>query len=278
MNLKLFFQGFREGAGAFVGDLSALVPRIVVALFVFLITWFIARMIRNFSDRKLRNKMEDPLLAAFLATFIRLIIIIIGLLLALQILGFGGILASILAGAGITAFIIGFALRDIGENFLAGILMAFKRPFRVGDYVETGSIRGIVVGLNIRDTHLKTPDGKDVYVPNSIIIKNPLYNFTIDGFLRFDFVVTLPAKSDYEKQMALIEEAVKKVKGVLKERRKTSVSISAVFPSKVEVSVGFWIDTFSDEISSEVIRSEVMLSVQKALEEYQETLPAQTAG
>ena len=70
--------------------------------------------------------------------------------------------------------------------------MAFKRPFRVGDFVESGVIRGTVLALNVRDTLLKTPDGKDVSVPNALIIKNPLINYTIDGFLRFDFVVGLP--------------------------------------------------------------------------------------
>lgn len=270
--MNTFLEDTKQEIIQYYDGLVAITPKLFMALFVLLVTWFIARLIRNFSDRKLRSKMEDPLLAAFLAAFIRTIILIIGLLFVLRILGFGSFLTSILAGAGITAFIIGFALRDIGENFLAGIIMAFKRPFRVGDFVESGAIRGVVVGLNIRDTHLKTPDGKDVFVPNSNIIKNPLFNYTIDGFLRFDFMVTLPAKSDYEKQIALIKEAVNKVEGVLKKRRMTSVIISAVFPYNVEANVSFWIDTFSDEISSELIRSDVMLSVQKALEKYQESL------
>ncbi|MEE4176043.1 MAG: mechanosensitive ion channel domain-containing protein [Bacteroides sp.] len=271
--MNTFLEDLRQEIIQYYDGLVAITPKLLIALFVLLVTWFLARQIRNFSDRKLRREMEDPLLAAFLATFFRTIILIIGFLIVLRILGFGGFLTSMLAGAGITAFIIGFALRDIGENFLAGIIMAFKRPFRVGDYVESGSIRGVVVGLNIRDTRLKTPDGKDVYIPNAMIIKNPLINFTIDGFLRFDFIITLPAKSDYEKQLALIEETVNKVKGVLKERKKTIVSVSSVYPYKVEVNVSYWIDTFSDEISSEIIRSEVMLSVQNALEKYQETLP-----
>ncbi|HAZ24509.1 MAG TPA: mechanosensitive ion channel protein MscS, partial [Algoriphagus sp.] len=101
------------------------------------------------------------------------------------------LVSGLLAGAGITAFVIGFALKDIGENFLAGILLAFKRPFKVGDTVDINGIRGVVLNLNLRDTQIKTPDGKDVFIPNATIIKNPLVNFTIDGFLRYDFIVGL---------------------------------------------------------------------------------------
>jgi small-conductance mechanosensitive channel len=102
-----------------------------------------------------------------------------------RFVGLTGVVSGLLAGAGISAFIIGFALKDIGENFLAGILLAFKRPFRVGDLVDIGGIRGTVLILNLRDTQIKTPDGKDVFIPNANIIKNPLVNFTIDGFISF---------------------------------------------------------------------------------------------
>lgn len=111
--------------------------------------------------------------------------------------------------------------------------MAFKRPFRVDDFVETGPVRGKVLALNIRDTRLKTPDDKDVYVPNANIIKNPLINYAIDGFLRFDFVVGLPAGSDCKALMKGIENAVNGVEGVLKKRRKTSVAITGISPGRI---------------------------------------------
>jgi small-conductance mechanosensitive channel len=86
-------------------------------------------------------------------------------------------------------FIIGFTFKDIGENFLSGILMAFKSPFRIGDLVQTGDITGYVTSLSLRETTLKSLDGKDVFIPNSTILKEPLSNFTIDGFLRYEFVI-----------------------------------------------------------------------------------------
>ncbi|TVQ86800.1 MAG: mechanosensitive ion channel family protein [Bacteroidetes bacterium] len=264
--MRTFFQDVLNQFALYFHGVGELAPKFFMAAIVLVVAWFIARLIRNMADKKLKKSMEDPLLAEFLATMTRTVIFIIGISLAFKVLGLSGVTASILAGAGITAFIIGFALRDIGENFLAGILMAFKRPFRVGDFVETGPIRGRVVALNIRDTQLKTPDGKDVYVPNANIIKNPLINYTIDGFLRFDFLVSLPSNTDHHLVMKEIEIAVESVEGVIKRRRKSEVYVTAIAPGRVDVTVSFWIDTFRTRFTSDHIRSEVILRVQKLIE------------
>jgi len=270
--MQKFFSDLREELFQYYDGIVAFTPKLLMALLVLILVWIVSRQIRRISDRKLKKQMEDPLLAEFLATMIRFIIILTGLIISLKIIGLGGVTAGILAGAGLTAFIIGFALRDIGENFLAGIIMAFKRPFRIGDFVESGAIRGTVIALNIRDTQLKTVDGKDVYIPNANIIKNPLINFTIDGYLRFDFVVGLPPGSDYKKAMKIIEDAVNQTEGIIKRRRKTSVNVSGISPGRLDLTVSFWIDTFRVKETSEKVRSDVILAVQETLEQNQEKL------
>jgi small conductance mechanosensitive channel len=267
MRFRTFFDDILEELLGYYDGIVIITPKLLLASFVMFVVWFLARTIRRFTDRKLKIRMEDPLLAEFLATMTRFVVIIIGILLAFRILGMGGITSSILAGAGISAFIIGFALRDIGENFLAGILMAFKRPFRVGDFVESGAIKGTVLALSIRDTRLKTPDGKDVFVPNAMIIKNPLINYTIDGFLRFDFIVEIPAFTDYTKVIRDITTAVNSVEEVIRRRKKTQVYISGIAPGKINLTVSFWIDTFKVKLSSDGVRSEVILRVQKVIED-----------
>lgn len=244
----------------------AITPRLLISILVIVITWVISRLIRNFTDNRLRTRMEDPLLASFLATLVRGIIIFVGLVFAFRTMGLSNLTNGLMAGAGVGAIIIGFALRDLGENFLAGILMAFKRPFRVGDFVETNNIRGRVVHMSIRDTQLKTPDGKDVFMPNASIIKNPLTNFTIDGYLRIDFQVGIPAGSNYEEQLKLIEAAVNKTAGVILRRRKTTTHVTAILPGRLDVMVSFWIDTFRSRETLEQIRSNVIANVQRAME------------
>src|SRR5690625_6434311 len=75
---------------------------------------------------------------------------------------------------------IGFAFKDIGENFLARFFLAFSRSFRENDLIETGGITGTVRGIHIRHTHLRTSDGCDVFVPSAQLFTKPLYNYTLE--------------------------------------------------------------------------------------------------
>jgi small conductance mechanosensitive channel len=243
----------------------------VAILMVFV---FLARQSKSFLSRRLSKSMQDPLLANFLATILKALVILVGLLLIFRIIGLTGVVAGLLTGAGISAFIIGFALKDIGENFLAGILLAFKRPFRIGDVVDINGIRGQILTLNLRDTQIKTVDGKDVFIPNATIVKNPLVNFTIDGFLRYDFIIGLDYGSDYKAAMILILNTVSKVPGVLADQKSPNVWVSDLSESTLNIQATFWVDTFDLKILDVVVKSNVILEVLTALEKGGYNLPA----
>ncbi|MBK8196272.1 MAG: mechanosensitive ion channel [Lewinellaceae bacterium] len=204
----------------------ALLPKLFIALILFAVLLLLARSSRRFSQRRLTARMDDPLLARFIARLIGTLIIILAILVSLQIVGLGGMAVGLLSTAGLGAFIIGFAFKDIGENFLAGIVLAFNRPFRVGDTVELSGIKGTVVTLNLRDTQIKTFDGKDIYIPNAMVVKNPVVNYTIDGFLRLDFTVGLDYGSDYTRAMQVMLDTVNSVPGVLKGEKAPSFAIT----------------------------------------------------
>jgi small-conductance mechanosensitive channel len=265
MEVKPIFEALSAEVIVYYDALIGLIPRLLLVLLVFSITWLLARQVRRISGAALKRNMEDPLLAIFLSRLVKAFIYIIGISVMFKILGLGGITASILAGAGITAFIIGFALKDIGENFLAGILLAFKRPFRVGDYIETHNVRGRVLALNIRDTQIKTDDGKDVYLPNANIIKTPLINYTIDGFLRYDFTVALGDGADFEKAMMLIEHTLIGIDGVLGNQYSPKVQANIAGGLRIELFVAYWIDTFKSKHLESNIRTKAVLAVRDAL-------------
>jgi small conductance mechanosensitive channel len=259
-----------------VGDWGNL-ERIAISLFfglvILLFFHFISLWLKNFSVTRIAKKTKDQLLADFIGSGIRIIILLFGITLLFRFLGLSAAVSGILASAGITAFIIGFALKDIGENFLAGILLAFKRPFRIGDMIDIQGVRGRVLSLNLRDTQIKTLDGKDVFLPNAMIIKNPLVNFTIDGFLSYNFVVGLGYGSDYQKALDLIEATLKTVKGILQGQRKPSVNISELTPSTLNITVFYWVNTYNPEISDPKVKSNAILAVLTTLEDAGFNLP-----
>jgi small conductance mechanosensitive channel len=245
-----------------------------IATATFILFLFLARKLKAFLRVRLIRRMDDNLLANFLSGLFGSIVILIGLLVIFRIIGLTGVVAGVLAGAGISAFIIGFALKDIGENFLAGIILAFKRPFRIGDIVDINGIRGRVLALNLRDTQIKTIDGKDVFIPNGIIIKNPMINFTIDGFLRYDFIVGLDYGSNYQEAVDLIKTTIVTVPGVLKGNKSPAVWVVELAESTLNIQVTFWVDTFERAISDAVVKSNAIIQVLTALEKAGYNLPA----
>lgn len=236
--------------------------------------YFLANVLERFLKKRLIKRMDDPLLANFISVIFRLVIILIGFMVVFRVIGLTGVVSGLLAGAGITAFVIGFALKDIGENFLAGILMAFKRPFRVGDIVDIAGQRGTVLTMNLRDTQIKTGDGKDVFIPNATIIKNPLVNFTIDGFLRYDFIIGLDYGSDYRKAMEIILAEIKQVEGVLQNTKMPNVWISDLAESTLNLQVTFWVDTFDRKIGDMKVKTNAIIAVLEGLEKAGFNLPS----
>ena len=203
-----------------------LLPKIAIAVIVFIIILIIASKISQLVRKAASLRMDDPLIVNFLGRITRWSLIVSGLILCMFLLGLGGIAGGLIAGAGVSAIIIGFAFKDIGENFLAGIILAFSRPYNIGDKVETGSTYGIVRALDLRNTHIKTFDGKDVYVPNAMVLKNPLINYTRDGFLRYEFLVGIDYDDNIQHAIEVILKAVSSVEGVLAGDKAPQVQIN----------------------------------------------------
>ena len=255
-DLLLQLQSYYEG-------MVTLLPKLILAILTFTILYFIANRSKKIVNDRLTARMDDPLLARFLARMVKVGIVIFSLMLVFKIVGLGDIAAGLITGASVSAVVIGFAFKDIGENFLAGIMLAFNRPFRVGDTVELDGIIGKIVALNMRTTHMKSFDGKDIYIPNASVVKNPVINYTIDGFLRQDFTVGLDYGSDVDKAINIIEKEMDQIAGVLTQSAKQpSVYISKLNTSTLDLTVHYWLDTFDSKYSGTKIKT---LAINKVL-------------
>ena len=123
-NLKEFYNKTLE-------QLPEIGLGILVLLAFILASWLIKKTV----SKRIKPKSKNPLLASFMGKIVAFAISLIGFVFFLQIIGLGGIAKHIVAGAGITTFVLGFAFKDIGENFLSGIILAFNSPFKIGDLI-----------------------------------------------------------------------------------------------------------------------------------------------
>jgi len=260
-----FFQDVYKHLEGYYYSLVDLTPKLILAIVVVLISWFIASRIGLIADTSLKKRMHDRLLATFIARLIKSILLIIGILIMFRIVGLNGIAKSILAGAGISAFIIGFALKDIGENFLAGILLAFKRPFSIGDIIESNGVKGQVITLNLRDTEIKS-DSKIIYIPNALLIKNTLINYNSAGFLLQTFTVGLEFGSDLNKAIVLVKEVLKNNDQIEDKDHDDSAYITDVNAGIAQLNIRYWVKTGAKKNNSEN-RSKIITQVLNTLKE-----------
>lgn len=237
-----------------------------ILLFV-IVGFVLSRFVQRRIKIHLNNKSPNYITANFTSQIVGFVLRAIVVFTTLYLLGLSSFTNKLLAGAGLLTFVIGFALKDIGENFLAGIILAFKSPFKLDDLIEVNDIIGHVKDISIRETLLKTPDGKDVFLPNSIILKNPLYNYTIDGFLRYEFTVGIAYENNPTEAVKIVLETINKVDGVLTGERGPSVTVYELSTNSININVKFWIDTFQSTRRSvhHSIRSKLLDDVVKAL-------------
>ncbi|OAB28825.1 Mechanosensitive ion channel [Flavobacterium fryxellicola] len=238
-----------------------------ITLLFLILGFVVANFVKSRVKLRLVKKSPNQITANFTSQIVGFILKSIVLFSTMYLLGLDSFTNKLLAGAGLLTFVIGFALKDIGENFLAGIILAFKSPYRLDDLIEVNGIMGHVKDISIRETLLKTPDGKDVFLPNSIILKNPLFNYTLDGFLRYEFEVGIAYENNPTEAIKLILETVKKVSGVLKENKMPIIAINELSTNTININIKFWINTFESTSRSvhNNIRSQVMNDVLEAL-------------
>ena len=215
-------------------------PLFGVALVVIIVFWTIAR----FVDR--RDGWVDKLNSSSLARqlikrIIRLTIIVIGFVIALEIFDATSIVGAIIGAAGLAGLALGFAFKNIVENYLAGILLSTRNPFEIGDSVEIGGKTGKVARLTSRDTVLVTYDGNHLRIPNGVVMNSILLNYSRNPLRRFDFSVGVSTDYDLSEAKKLGLETLAKNPAVLAEPGPNAI-VDSLGDSSVVIQFFAWID------------------------------------
>src|SRR5690554_1967050 len=244
-------------------SIGVFLPKLLVAGVIVILFYILGYFLRWLFRKRLITKLRSSIVATFMGEVLFWIALIIGVIVALGALGFKNVAGSLLAGAGISAVIFGFAFKDILENFLAGFIIAIQKPFKVGDIIEVQSYKGPVQALELRSTQMRLADGRDIWIPNALIVKGVLTNYTRDGLLRHQFTVTLKMSDDIEKVRNAILDFIDSLPNVLK-RPVPNVLVEEITTTGVVIRILFWINQGSSviktdpEVRGESIKSHVM--------------------
>ncbi len=250
-------------------------PEVTVGIILLMVFIFIGILVRKLVVNRLKKRSKDLLLINYIGRVIFLLFLIIGIVIFFNQVGLGRAAGGLLAGAGVSALILGFAFKDIGENFIAGFFLAFSRPFNTGDIIEVTDLMGRVKGMSFRNTHIRAFDGRDIFIPNSIMIKNPLTNYTKDGYMRHEFIIGMDYGVDISEATVVILETIKSLKNIVQSKNFTPfVTIDKFGSSTINLKIFFWINTYDFLGSITILKSNVMKAIVNRLMKEGFNMPA----
>ncbi len=245
-------------------------PLIIFAIVILPIAWWLSAAVAGLLRRWLLGGMESPLLRDIFSRLLALPIFLIGLYVVLQVAGLTQLAFSLLGGAGVLGIIVGFAFRDIAENFLASLLLSIRRPFRSGDFLDVGGMQGSVQSMNTRSTVLLSSEGNHIQIPNATIFKSTIINYSASPIRR----ETIEVGVGYEASIARAQEIVMNMldahEAVTKEPQ-PMVLVDSLGASTVNIKAYFWIDARNYSVLK--VKSAILRQVKRVLTEEGISMP-----
>ncbi len=226
---------------ATIGDMIlSFLPKLVAAGLVLFVFWVILRITRP-ALRGLLEKadFDGALIRLLVDQVFRATVWVIALVMAISQLGVD--VGAMIAGLGVAGIAIGFAAKDSLQNTIAGFLIFWDKPFKVGDYITTQSQYGEVTNITMRTTRIRTPNNTYVVIPNSQIIEDVLVNHSIHGDTRVVVPLGISYASDIDRAREVLLEAVASVEGVKSDPAPT-VAVTELADSSVNLAVRVWIE------------------------------------
>lgn len=245
--------------------LVALAPNVVVALLILIIAWLISRAMRKATTNLLGRLNVGAAVTGLVATVIAILVVAIGFFVALGVLQLEKTVTSLLAGAGVLGLVIGFALQDSAADVLAGVMLAVRKPFMVGELIDAQDAFGKVFEINLRATLLDTPDGKRVILPNREVFTNRVTNHSRIGRRRVDVAVGVSYGEDLEHVEKVVRTAVEAV-SVRLENTDVDVLFEAFGDSSINLVARFWIRFSNRQVDYRQALSEAMKRIKAAFD------------
>jgi small-conductance mechanosensitive channel len=233
-------------------------------LLLLVATWLAAKAASRLVVWLTRRSSMRPSLIGLLQNLAAILVWLTGVLVAATVAFPDMSPTDLLAALGIGSVAIGFAFKDVFENFLAGILILYREPMRLHDHIACDDIEGAVEKITIRDTHVRQTDGQLVVLPNATLFKNPVIIRTDQELRRVTIAAGVAYDEDVDQSRAVIEQAVRGLDSVANDRP-VEVFAQAFGASSIDFEVAWW--TGSRPIDVRRSRDEVVAAIKRALDD-----------
>lgn len=236
--LTLSFQNLLE-------EFLRFLPSLLAALVIFFAGIYLAALLSRLVRGTLERRHVNAEATQVITQITRWALIVLVSVTALEQINFD--LTAFVAGLGIVGFTLGFALKDISENFVAGLMLLLQRPFDLGDVVEIDDFRGRVLDVSLRATEMETMDGHNVILPNSVVYTNAILNYSRNPLTRIGVEVGVAYDTDLDQARQVALAAISRVEGVLDEPE-PFVRFHTFGDSSINFTLFYWVDGRSGSI------------------------------
>lgn len=257
---------------SWMNDLIMNLPNLVVAAVVFAGTILLSKYISRLTLRLLgRSSMQDSM-KNLISRLVSVIVILFGLFLVLGILNLSRTLNTILAGAGVAGLAVGLALQGALANTYSGIVLSYVKYVKFGDWIETNGYEGEVVNIDLRSVALKQPDNNMVYIPNKLVVENPIKNYSTTSQSRVILECGVSYASDLEKVRDLVIETIVGCFEEVENGEDIIFLYTEFASSSINFQTRFWIQSTS-ALEVARARTEAMIAIKKAFDREGITIP-----
>jgi small-conductance mechanosensitive channel len=253
-------------------QMAVALPLVLLAFLILPLAWWLSSVLASLIRRLLAPRVDQEFQRDLIARTIAIPVFLLGVYLVLQIAGLTGLAVSLLGGAGIIGIVLGFAFRDIAENFLASLLLSMRRPFLQGDLIAVGEHEGVVQTMNTRSTILLTLDGNHVQIPNATVFKSTIVNYTAAPARRVTAEVGIGYDASIAETQQVIVEVLRGHEAILHDPP-PMVLVDALDAATVNLKAHFWID--GRTLSPVRMRSSALRLIKRALIERGISMPDQ---
>ncbi|MFC1821952.1 mechanosensitive ion channel family protein [Thermodesulfobacteriota bacterium] len=232
---------FREFFGFInVKSIEALGIKVLAAATIFMAAFWISRTLQRFIDHRLgQDGHSDEATIRTYKNIIRLIVMVPGVLIAVYALGLN--LSALFTTGGLFAVAMAFAMKEIAENYVSGLMLRLERTIKPGDVLETEGAMVKVKSIGFRATSVRSKDEKDLVIPNSQLVQKPVVNYTYrDSIYRLDTTVGVAYSSDL-KQVQEVLQGVCNQLDWISSQHKPQVLLSEFGDSAVNFNIRIWI-------------------------------------
>lgn len=215
-------------------------PKLVTAILTLVIgLWVIGFLVRTFG-KAMKKRNVDPSLSPFLKSLLGAILRI---MLIISVIGMVGIeVTSLVAVLGAAGLAIGFALQGTLQNFAGGVIILIIKPFKVGDWVDTGSHSGTIHAIQIFNTFMKTPDNKTIVIPNGGLANSAITNFSTEPKRRVDWTFGVGYGDSTQKTRDTLMELINADERIISDPAPPFIALSELGDSSVNFVVRVWVE------------------------------------